>query len=356
MSTPKPGDTVLDRYVVLGEIGQGGMQIVYLATDQTFNREVVLKVPKNASAARRFRDSAVLSATVNHPNVAATLDYFEQAGGEFFLIEEYVDGEDLKKVAARFQRLDPYTVAYVVHHLARAVSASHHVNVVHRDLKPSNIMIGGGLAFNALKVTDFGIAKMAAHEVKEHVGTDDESTAKSSTVMNALAYMAPEVINSPHKVKKAADVWAMCAIGWDLLAGAPPFGAGLLAVNRIVSGPAPTLDATISAHRHFGPLSAQIAGLLLKGMDQNASKRPTADRLAELFDEVCYLKPVRKTGTVKNWWGRTWGFIASDAKNDVFFHGQSVVGVRPKVGDPVWFSRFPGDPHDRAVPVVPLRT
>ena len=69
MSTPKPGDTVSDRYVVLREIGQGGMQIVYLATDQTFNREVVLKVPKNASAARRFRDSAVLSATVNHPNV-----------------------------------------------------------------------------------------------------------------------------------------------------------------------------------------------------------------------------------------------------------------------------------------------
>ena len=194
MSTPEPGDTVADRYGVLHEIGQGGMQVVYLAIDQTFNREVVLKVPKNASAARRFRESAVLSATINHPNVAATLDYLEPEEGKFFLIEEYIEGEDLKKVAARFQRLDSYTVAYVVHHLARAVSASHHVGVVHRDLKPSNIMIGGGLAFDTLKVTDFGIAKMAEHEVEEHAGTDAESTAKSSTVMNALAYMAPEVI------------------------------------------------------------------------------------------------------------------------------------------------------------------
>lgn len=356
MSTPKPGDTVSDRYAVIREIGQGGMQIVYLANDETFNREVVLKVPKNASAARRFHDSAVLSATVNHPNVAATLDYVERDGGEFFLVEEYVDGEDLKKVAARFQRLDPYTVAYVIHHLARAVSASHHVNVVHRDLKPSNIMIGGGLAFDALKVTDFGIAKMAKHEVEEHVGTDAESTAKSSTVMNALAYMAPEVINSPHKVEKAADVWAVCAIGWDLLTGVPPFGAGLRAVAQILSGPAPTLDVAISAHRQFGPLASQIADLLLQGMARDPSKRPTAERLAELFDEVCYLKPVRETGTVKNWWGKKWGFIASDAGDDVFFHERSVVGVRPKIGEPVWFTRFDGEPQPRAVPVVPLKT
>ena len=163
-------------------------------------------------------------------------------------------------------------------------------------------------------------------------------------------------LGSPHRVEKAADVWAICAIGWDLLTGAPPFGAGLLAVNRILSGPAPTLDATISAHRQFGPLSAQLAGLLLQGMDRDASKRPTADRLAALFDEVCYRKPLRETGTVKNWRRGTWGFIASNAGDDVFFHGHSVVGVRPKVGAPVWFSRFDGEPYARAVPVIPLKT
>lgn len=355
MSMPKPGDTVCDRYAVVKEIGQGGMQVVFLATDQTFNRDVVLKVPKNASAARRFHDSAVLSATVNHPNIAATLDYVEENDNDFFLVEEYVEGEDLRKVASRFERLDPYTVAYVIHHLARAVAASHHVDVVHRDLKPSNIMVGGGLGFDSLKVTDFGIAKMAKDEVEQHAGTDAESTAKSSTVMNALAYMAPEVINSPHKVEKAADVWAVCAIGWDLLTGSPPFGSALRAVAQILAGPMPILDTVISSHRQFGPLASEVAGLLLKGMNRDASKRPTADQLAELFDQVCYLKPVRELGSVKNWWGGTWGFITANAGDDVFFHQQSVVGIRPEVGHQVWFSRFEAEPEVRAIPVLTIK-
>jgi serine/threonine-protein kinase len=215
-------------------------------------------------------------------------------------------------------------------------------------------MIGGGLRFESLKVTDFGIAKMAKDEVEQHAGTDAESTAKSSTVMNALAYMAPEVINSPHKVEKAADVWAVCTIGWDLLTGAPPFGSALRAVAQILAGPMPTLDTTISGHRQFGPLASEIAGLLLKGMNREPSKRPTADQLAELFDQVCYLKPVREIGSVKNWWGGSWGFITADAGDDVFFHQQSVVGTRPRVGERVWFSRFEAEPEVRAIPVLPL--
>ena len=292
-------------------------------------------------------------ATVNHPNVAGTLDYIEDDADRFFLVEEYVDGEDLRRVASRFRRLDPHTAAYVLHHLARGVAASHRVGVVHRDLKPSNIMVAGALSFAGVKVTDFGIAKMAEHEVGEHVG-DDDSTAQSSTVMNALAYMAPEVINSPHDVQKAADVWAVAAIVWNLLTGKPPFGSGLQAVTRILEGPVPSLDPAIARHSQFGPLARELAALLLNGMERAVEKRPAAAQLARYCDKLCYLPPARELGTVENYPRSTWGFIRTAVGDEVFFHVRSVVGTRPEPGTPVWFTRFDGAPNPRAIPVVPL--
>src|ERR1041384_6157592 len=137
------------------------MQEVYRARDVVLERLVALKVPQDARVARKFRDSAVISARVNHPNVAKTLDYFEESGGKFYLVEELIQGENLREVSVKFERLDPHTVAHVLHHLARGLAAAHRVGVVHRDLKPSNIMVVGGLAFLGLKITDFGIAKMA---------------------------------------------------------------------------------------------------------------------------------------------------------------------------------------------------
>ena len=264
-----------------------------------------------------------------------------------------MDGQDLRKVASKFARLDAHTTAYVLHHLARAVAASHRVDVVHRDLKPSNIMVAGGLDFAALKVTDFGIAKMAEHEVREHVG-DDDSTARSSTVMNALAYIAPEVLNAPHDVRKAADVWAVCAIGWELLTGRPPFGSGLQAVPQILGGPVPTLDPVVARHFQFGTLARELASLLLNGMERAVEKRPSAAQLAQSCDRLCYLPPAREIGTVESYPRNTWGFIRAAAGDDVFFHVQSVVGTRPKLGTTVWFTRFKGSPSPRAIPVVPV--
>jgi|GEM_PF-5738973 len=169
-----------DRYIIEGEVGRGGMQEVYRALDDKLQRQVALKVPQDAKVARRFRESAVISAKVNHPNVAKTLDYFEDGNGRFYLVEELVDGPNLRRIATRFQRFDPHAVAHVLHHLARGVAASHRVGVVHRDLKPSNILVANGLAFRAVKVTDFGIAKMAEKEIGDAVSGGDETTQSSA--------------------------------------------------------------------------------------------------------------------------------------------------------------------------------
>jgi serine/threonine-protein kinase len=175
-----PGDVVGERYEVVEFIGEGGMQEVYRASDKLLRRSVALKAPKNASAKKRFQRSAVFSARINHPNVAKTLDYFE-APERAYLIEECVDGKDLGRVLVEFFAfLDPYLAAMVFHHLARGIAASHHSDVIHRDLKPNNVMIVGGEYFGGVKITDFGIAKMAQEEIDEAVEGGDARSFESS--------------------------------------------------------------------------------------------------------------------------------------------------------------------------------
>lgn len=344
-----------ERYAIEQEIGRGGMQEVYLAHDSMLDRLVALKVPQDARAARRFRESAVMSGRVNHPNVAKTLDYFDESD-TFYLVEEFVDGENLRDVSSKFDRLDPHTAVYVLHNLAKGVSASHRAGVVHRDLKPSNIMVFEGLAFHALKITDFGIAKMAQHEVNQAVSGGERTTRKSTTMMNQLAYAAPEVVDSPHTASKPADVWAIAAIAWELLTGTPPFGSGLKAIRIHASGTKPPLPTEVAAHPQFGRLGQMLHNIVMQCLEVDPDARPTAAELATQCDALCYLPPRRRElGVVNNYVGRTRGFLLSDAQETVFFHSQSVVGKIPSVGKRVWFSKFPGEPRSRALPVVPLR-
>lgn len=356
MSLLQADDEIGDRYLIESKVGQGGMQEVYRAYDQTLRRPVALKVPQDARVARRFKESAVLSARVNHPNVARTLDYLEDDQGRFFLIEELVDGLDLKEIAQQFTRVDPHTAIHVLHHLARGLVASHRVDVVHRDLKPSNILVAGGMQFQAIKITDFGIAKMAAAEIDDAVAGGEETTKSSKTARNALAYMAPEVIEAPTKVRKPTDVWAIAAIAWELLAGKPPFGTGLKAVANILAAEVPTLPTAVRKHAQFGLLAEQLHGILAQCFQKKPSARPTAEQLVAACEGVCYMPPNRELGTVRRYPRATWGFIATDLGEDVFFHVKSVVGDTPVVGGRVWFSKFMGQPCARAIPVVPLKT
>ena len=354
MSLLTPNETVGGRYTIEKEIGRGGMQVVYRALDETLQRTVAVKVPQDAQSTRRFRESSVLSSRVNHPNVAKTLDYFEDDNGRFYMVEEYVEGSNLRVFTSRFERSDPHTAVYILHHLARGLSASHRVGVVHRDLKPSNVMVVGGLKFGGLKITDFGIAKMAEQEVDRAVSGGDETTRRSSTVMGALAYLAPEVVDLPHTPSKPADVWSIAAMAWELLAGKPPFGTGLKVIREILSDKQPVLPSAVAAHEQFGLLSRELADVILCCLRRNADDRPTAAELAARCDEICYVTPVRETGVVTNYPFRSFGFIEREAGGQVFFHVQNVVGSRPVVGTQVWFTAFDGKPRPRAIPVVPL--
>lgn len=356
MTGPLDINEVIDeRYQIKSYIDKGGMQFVYKANDLILNRPVALKTPQNPSAEKRFKRSAIVAAKVNHPNVAKTLDYFE-IGNRQYLIEELIEGGDLEKIILqKVKYVDPYLVAKIFHYLAKGVAASHHVGVIHRDLKPTNVMVLGGLHVNSIKITDFGIAKMAEEELIEAIKDGDEATiGKSLTVVGALPYMAPEVISTPREVSFPADIWSLGAMMFELLTGNKPFGTGLIVIHKIIEAIPPEFPSFITNKTQFSYLSKELIELILLCLRKDAATRPTADQLVELCGTLCYPTTERYVGIVKEIRYNAWGFISND-NPDVFFNLASVYGENPVNGSNVWFSKFPGDPNWRAHPVVCLK-
>ncbi|RVI98115.1 serine/threonine protein kinase [Sinorhizobium meliloti] len=341
------------RYAPEDYIGAGGMQHVYLALDRLFQRHVALKTPKDESGTKRFQQTAVVSARVNHQNVAKTLDYFEDIDRPF-LIEELVIGEDLRSVMeGKLPHLPPSTCARIFHKLAKGLAASHAADVVHRDLKPSNIMVLGGPVFTDVKITDFGIAKMAEDEIGQWVEEGGGATS-SKTVLGAIPYMSPEAINDFKTAKKSSDVWAIATIVYELLSGEPPFGKRLNSIPKIIEAAPPKKPAQLNSAQ-FKSLGTQIYDIILTCLDKDETKRPTASQLVSLCEELCYSMPRYSYGEVVELTGpgRPTGKIRDDSGVLLMYHPSNFYGSsRVKIGNRVWFGRDPGIPRERAFPIV----
>jgi WD40 repeat protein len=200
-------------FEVLGELGRGGMGVVYQARQVALNRVVALKMVLGAGAdekARvRFLAEAEAVAAVRHPHVVEVYEYGEHAGRPYFAME-FLPGGSLAAAVAKAGRLPPADAAALAEKLARGVQAAHDTGVVHRDLKPGNVLFD---EHGEPKVTDFGLVKRAASDL-----------TATQAVMGTPAYMAPEQAGGKAKyVGPAADVWALGVILYECLTGSPPF-------------------------------------------------------------------------------------------------------------------------------------
>lgn len=365
MSTRGPASAPLvgARYKKLKKIGEGGMQEVFKAEDTSLDRIVALKVPLTAGARKRFDRSAKQSAKVIHPNVAATLDYVRD-GDEEYLIEELVAGTDLQ---ARFDRdfhaADANLAAHVLHHVAKGVAAVHHAGVVHRDLKPSNIMVANDPSLSVVKVTDFGIAKMAGAVISgelDELNRDSTTITGSKTLVGAIPYMAPEALQKSQDAGYPADVWAVGAIGYWLVAGAPPFGTGIPAIAKILGTESPPPPPFFGRSATLKRLEDELAKIIKRCMTRNAAKRPTADELVALLGDLCYSTRKRFVGKVDQIGIPQNGSacFAQASSKRVFFHRQAFQGFGNalRVGQRVTFCAYPGQPHDRSDLVLLLRS
>jgi WD40 repeat protein len=211
----------IEGYEVLGELGRGGMGVVYRARHVLLNRPCVLKMIlagdyADARAVARFRAEAEAVARLQHPSIVQIHHTGVAAGLPFFELE-YVEGGSLD------HRLDgtpwsPRRAAELAEALARGVAEAHRQEIVHRDLKPGNVLLA---ADGTPKITDFGLAKSLTH---------DSDLTKTGAIVGSPNYMAPEQAEGKTKeVGPLADVYALGAILYELLTGRPPFrGATLL--------------------------------------------------------------------------------------------------------------------------------
>ncbi|MDK2971047.1 MAG: eukaryotic-like serine/threonine-protein kinase [Candidatus Sumerlaeota bacterium] len=221
-----PGGSASDRlaavfaqrnYELLGELGRGGMGVVYLARDTKLGRKVALKTLSPDRATRdnslaRFEREARTFAQIRHPHIA-TLYEFADDGPIQFLALEYIDGYDLESERRRGKKWDPREAARVVQTVAGALQYTHSKGILHRDIKPGNILIERGT--DRVVLTDFGLAK----------GQKDETLTASGFAVGTPAYMAPEQITDQFKVQPdgRADVFSLGTVCYEMLTGEHPF-------------------------------------------------------------------------------------------------------------------------------------
>lgn len=368
----KAGEVFAGRYRVDAFHLEGGMQEVYRCCDLALERVVALKTPREGIVDKRFGRGAQMGARVVHPNVAATLDYVEEDSIRC-LVEELIEGKDLgRRLASDFIFLDPSLSAWVVHNIAKGLQAAHRVGICHRDLKPSNIMTSTDGHMDIIKLTDFGIAKLAEKELEaeiEKFEQDENTLTSSSTLLGAVPYLAPECWSDWSSAGQPADIWALGAIACHLLLGKPPFGGGKGAIMKMAQAQLAG-KVELSQPEWFGQhletalLEQELWVLVQSCLQINPALRPHADEVVQRCEALCYSVAPRKTGVIEtypitypNGGKAKAGFIAIDGDGSAFFHFSDFFspGVMPQVGQRVNFGIAAGKPRERCSPVLLLQ-
>ena len=214
---------VLDgRYRVLGRIGAGGMGAVYRVEHVRLGKIAAMKVlhkdtETDREMVRRFWLEAQSVSRLNHPNIVQTFD-FGQWNGAFYLVMEYVTGEDVAAVIRREGPMDFPRAARFFSQICSALTEAHEHGIVHRDLKPENLMLvrrrdGAEHA----KVLDFGLAKLRERE-------ESSAITVGSRIVGTPYYMSPEQVQGA-PLDARADIYSLGATLYRVLTGFPPFHA-----------------------------------------------------------------------------------------------------------------------------------
>jgi len=248
------------------ELGGGGMSRVFLAEERALGRRVVIKMlPPELSSeinAERFKREVRLAAQLQHPHIVPLLMAGE-AGGLLYYTMPFVEGESLRTRLERQRELPIGEAVKILRDVADALAYAHERGIVHRDIKPGNILLDRQHAV----VTDFGVAKALAAATR---GDTDATLTSSGVVLGTPVYMAPEQALCDPATDHRADLYALGAVAYEMLAGAPPFTG-------------PSWQAVLAAHARQSPepvsdrrksLPAPLAQLTMRLLEKEPADRP----------------------------------------------------------------------------------
>ena len=257
----------LGPYELVEKIGEGGMGVVYKATRRRGGRPFALKLllPSRSSTRdiERFEREARVTTMLRHPNTIAVYDSGRTREGAPYYVMEYLEGLDLQSLVALEGPQPPRRVARLLAQLAGALSEVHALGLLHGDVKPANVVLcGRGSDEERAKILDFGLAR--------EVGGDETPSAEPEIAGTPL-YLSPEALIAPERVDGRSDLYALGAIGYFLLTGAPPFTGGSV-LDVFVKH----LHATpeTPSRRRRQPVPRELERIVLRCLAKSPAERP----------------------------------------------------------------------------------
>ena len=264
-------------YTIERELSGGGMSRVFLATERSLGRQVVVKVLPNELTAQisieRFRREIAVAAQLQHPHIVPLLAAGEVDGLPYFTMP-YVKGDSLRARIARHGELPTSDAVRVLREVASALAFAHDGGVIHRDIKPDNILLSGGSAM----VTDFGVAKA----LSASTNASASSLTSLGVALGTPAYMSPEQASADPMVDHRADIYAWGITAYELLTGSTPFGgrppAAMLAAHTTEAVESPDKRRSGSAagaraSRHAQPREASGRSSAIGGRARARARR-----------------------------------------------------------------------------------
>ena len=287
--SPRFPAALAERYRLTRELGRGGMATVYLARDLKHGRDVAVKVihPWVASAlgTERFLHEITIAARLRHPHIVPLFDS-GSADGALYYVMPFETGPSLRQRLTQEGALPLDDAVLILRDVCDALAHAHQHGIVHRDIKPDNVLLSGRHAM----VTDFGVAKALTLNGEPAAESGDPGTLFSAGgvgtaggLLGTPVYMAPEQIAGDPHIDHRADIYAVGVMGYELLAGRPPFvgdeRAAILAAHLTAT------PAALTAHRPDVP--APLAELVMRCLAKQPSERwQRADELVHKLDDV----------------------------------------------------------------------
>lgn len=219
-------DLLLESYVLLERLGEGGMGQVFKARNWKLDRLVALKLIRkerlnNQEVVRRFQREVRAAAQLNHPNVVHAYDCGECSDRHFYVME-YVEGIDLAQLVRRDGPLPVEQACECIRQAALGLQHAYERGLVHRDIKPHNLLLARNSSGQSLvKLLDMGLARL-----DQGSELDSGTMTREGTVMGTLDYIAPEQARNAHLADTRADLYSLGCTMYYLLTAQPPFPGG----------------------------------------------------------------------------------------------------------------------------------
>ncbi|MGA9520515.1 MAG: protein kinase [Myxococcaceae bacterium] len=260
---------VLDgRYQIEEVLGQGGMGMVFRATQTSVQRPVAVKTlhPTLAAAPQffeRFRREAEVASRLRHPNIITIFDFGQTGDGTCYFVMELVEGESLKQLVKREGPLSLGRAVDIIEQAARALAHAHELGVVHRDIKPHNVMVQRLGQQDFVKVLDFGLVKAVEQD-------DEQQLTSTGQVLGTPQYMPPEQAGG-EPVDYRSDLYSLGGVLYFCLTGGSPFGANT--VRKALQSALFQTVPSIGNRREGAPVPIAVDEFLRKALAREKEDR-----------------------------------------------------------------------------------